>query len=113
MNVKEFINNYKPAMHEYCPVIITSNGDVYDSEKGHLQTLVSISGDPDVLSTIPKDVSSLLYLAGKLGCVIVDYENQIYMDYLTEEQEQALNTLVQSGLIADHRIRMSNETAKI
>ncbi len=100
-------------MSEYCPVIICADGNIFDSSLGHIQTLVSLSGDPDVLASIPKDVSPLLYLASSLHCVIVDYENQIYVDSLTPAQEEALDALSEAGLIQNHRIGMPHESLKL
>jgi len=94
-------------------VIILPDGNVFESSAGHLQALISLSGNPDILSTVPKDVSPLMYLAGEMRCVVVDYENQIYMEELTSEQEAALQTLVDVKLITDHKIRMTHEAAKI
>ncbi len=108
-----FIKYYSPSMSEYCPVVIREDGNIFDSGIGHLQTLVSLSHDHDVLSTIPKDVSPLLYLAEKLKCVIVDYENQIYIESLSPKQEEALDALCAAGLIRDNRIRMSHESIRI
>ena len=113
MKAEQFIKQYQPKMSEYCPVVITADGDVLESVAGHIQTLVSLSDNPDILNTVPKDVSPLMYLAGVMKCVIVDYENQIYMEELTLEQETALQELVSAGLITDHRIRMTHEAAKI
>lgn len=100
-------------MSEYCPVVIRPDGNIFDSTLGHIQTLVSLSPDPDVLNSVPKDVSPLLYLAQMQRCVIVDFENQIYIDELTPKQEEALDALLAAGLIKDHRIRMSHESVKL
>ena len=108
-----FIRYYSPELTNYCPVVIRSDGNIFDSSLGHLQTLVYLSNDRDILSRIPKDVSPLLYLAAQLKCVIVDYENQIYVDSMTSEQEATLDALEQAGLISSHRVRMSHESIKL
>ncbi|MCR5596497.1 MAG: hypothetical protein K6G12_11660 [Lachnospiraceae bacterium] len=113
MLADRFIKYYLPKMSEYCPVVICGDGNIFDSSLGHLQTLVSLSNDHDILSKIPKDVSPMLYLAYDLKCVIVDYENQIYIDELTDGQDRALNKLVEAGLILDHRVRMPHEKIRI
>ena len=77
MLADKFIKYYSPGLTEYCPVVIRADGNIFDSSIGHLQTLVSLSSDHDVLERVPRDVSPLLYLAYELKCVIVDYENQI------------------------------------
>ena len=113
MLADSFIKYYSPELTDYCPVVIRADGNIFDSSLGHLQTLVSLSNDHDILSKIPKDVSPLLYLAAQLKCVIVDYENQIYVDSMTGEQEKALDALEQAGLISSHRVRMSHESVKL
>jgi hypothetical protein len=113
MTHERFIKYYSPEMSEYCPVVIRPDGNIFDSTLGHIQTLVSLSPDPDILKNIPKDVSPLLYMADMLRCVIVDYENQIYVDELTPLQEEALTALVRAGLIKDHKIRMPHESIKL
>lgn len=113
MLADQFIRYYSPQMSEYCPVVIRSDGNIFDSGLGHLQTLVSLSNDHDILSVIPKDVSPLLYLAYELKCVIVDYENQIYIDELTPAQQEALESLEKAGLIRAHQVRMTHEAIKL
>ena len=113
MLADQFVRYYSPQMSEYCPVVIRSDGNIFDSSLGHLQTLVSLSNDHDILSVIPKDVSPLLYLAYELKCVIVDYENQIYIDELTPAQKEALESLEKAGLIRAHQVRMTHESIKL
>ncbi len=113
MLADQFVRYYSPQMTEYCPVVIRSDGNIFDSSLGHLQTLVSLSNDHDILSKIPRDVSPLLYLAYELQCVIVDYENQIYIDELTPEQQDALEALEKAGLIRAHQVRMTHESIRL
>lgn len=110
---EQFIKYYSPEMSEYCPVVIREDGNIFDSSLGHLQTLVHLSGDPDILSSIPGDVSPLMYLAAKEKCVIVDFENQVYVGELSPRQSEALDALAGAGLIRDHRIRMPYESLKL
>lgn len=102
MNVECFVKHYHPGISEYCPITIARDGNVFDSTIGHLQTLIMISGDHDILSKIPKDKSPLFYLIDALQCVIVDYENQIYSKSMTDEQKNAINYLIKRGLIKEH-----------
>lgn len=113
MRVDEFISDYRPAMKDYCPIVITKEGDIVDSTIGHLQTLILVSGDDQILSRIPKDVSPLMYLAGMLECVIVDYENQIYIDELSKEQQDVLERLVEAELIKNHLVKMTSASIKL
>ena len=111
MRVDEFLIQFKPQMSEYCPVIITANGEVYETSEGHLAKLVELFGDNDILSKIPKDESPLLYLTARMGCVIVDYENQIYMEELTEAQKEAIDKLIAANLISSHLVKMTYKSA--
>lgn len=112
MKVEQFIKYYKPEMSEFCPVIVWRDGNVFDSSAGHMQMLRSLTAEA-VMDSIPSDVSPMLYLVAYHKCVLVDYENQIYIEDMTKEQEEALNRLIEAGLIADHRVRMSYESIKI
>lgn len=113
MRIDEFLAQFKPEMSEYCPVIITEDGEVFESTQGHLNKLVELSKDPEILSKIPKDESPLLYLTNSLHCVIVDYENQIYMNELTDVQKETLDKLIAAGLIAEHLVRMTYKSAQL
>lgn len=99
MKSKEFVKNYKQPFSEYCPCVIDWKGEIYLCSKGHLETLVEISGDKDILSGLPKEVSPLFYLTEKLKCVVVDYENQLYAGELSQEQRYALLDLAEAKLI--------------
>lgn len=103
MDVEKFIEQFEPGLSEYCPVTIGETGSVYDSTKGHIQTLIEISGNPDVMSEIPAEDTPLFYLLRKLHCVIVDYENQVYYEPLSEEQERTLDILEEKELIKRNR----------
>jgi len=113
MFIDEFIEQFKPEMSEYCPIVIDREGKVYETPDGHLHKLVELFGDSEILSKIPKDESPLLYLTARLGCVIVDYENQIYMGELTDAQKEALDKLIAAGLIASHLVGMTYKSAML
>lgn len=112
MRVEQFIEFYRPDLSEYCPVIIWPDGNIFESSAGHLQMLRSLSSEAQ-LNSIPSDVSPMMYLAGLHRAVIVDYENQVYLEELTSEQEHALAELANAQLIKEHRIKMSHESTKI
>jgi len=109
MKIEDFIDVYNPKMSEYCPVIICEDGEVYECSEGHLQVLVRISGDNEILQKIPKDISPLMYLAAYLHCVVVDYENQIYFGELSIKQVEAIDALDKEGLIKKKLLKMNNE----
>lgn len=99
MNAKEFIKSYHPKVSEYCPCIIDWQGEVYECENSHLDELIKLSGDENILSEIPEKISPLFYLTVKLKCVVVDYENQIYNEEFSQEQRYALLDLAEAKLI--------------
>lgn len=99
MKSKEFVKNYKQTFSEYCPCIIDWNGEVYECKDSHLEEMIRLSGDKDILSEIPKDVSPLFYLTDKLRCIVVDYENQLYSREFSQEQRYALLDLAEAKLI--------------
>lgn len=100
MTSKEFVKNYKPELSEYCPCIIDWQGEVYECKQGgHLDTLIQINGNEDILSQVPENISPLLYLTAKLKCILVDYENQIYNKDMSQEQRYALLDLSEAKLI--------------
>ena len=97
--IEKFIREYKPGLSEYCSTVIDENGLVYECEKGHINTLTEMAGDRNVLAEVPEGSSMLFYLADRMHCVLVDYENQIYSRELTVPQRRALDRLAFSGLI--------------
>lgn len=99
MNAKEFVKTYQPKFEEYCPCVIDWKGEVYECESSHLNTLIWLSGEKDILNKLPENISPLFYLTEKLGCVLVDYENQIYSRTFSEEQQSALAELEKAKLI--------------
>lgn len=99
MKIKEFIASFQPKFSEYCPCIITWNGEIHVCETNHLDEMIHLSGDKNILSEIPQNVSPLFYLTEKLCCVVVDYENQLYSAELSQEQKEALLRLAEAKLI--------------
>lgn len=99
MRVKEFIAGYQPKFSEYCPCVIDWQGEVYECKTSHLDELIRLGGDEDILSELPKELSPLFYLIDRLRSVAVDYENQIYSGELSAEQKEALQDLAEAGLI--------------
>ncbi|MBQ7557386.1 MAG: hypothetical protein IJT00_04915 [Lachnospiraceae bacterium] len=97
MDVDEYVSSFRPGLSEYCPGIIDREGKFYECPEGHLEKLKELAGD--MVLNIPKDVSPLFYLTDKLGCVIVDYDNQVRSGVLTEPQIRSLYVLEKEGLI--------------
>lgn len=99
MNAREFIKSYQPKFEEYCPCVIDWKGEVYECTSSHLDTLIELNGDEDILNKIPENTSPLFYLTEKLRCVLVDYENQVYCEDFSQEQRYALLDLAEAKLI--------------
>ena len=59
----------------------------------------------NLLEEIPDNISPLFYMIFQTGAVVVDYENQVYSDDLTQEQRYTLIELSEAGLI---RINLKN-----
>lgn len=99
MKAQEFVKTYQPKFSEYCPCVIDTKGEIYMCEKSHLDALIQLSGDDQILNKIPKEASPLFYLTEQLSCVVVDYENQVYYGELTWEQSEALLLMSDAQII--------------
>lgn len=99
MQIETFIREFHPGFEEYCPCILSRDGDITECKEGHLEELIRLSNTPDILRTLPADVSPLFYLTDFLGAVSVDYETQIYSGSLSQEQRRGLKELEKAGLI--------------
>ncbi|MBO5372787.1 MAG: hypothetical protein J6A75_08710 [Lachnospiraceae bacterium] len=109
MTAKEFVAAYKPKYSEYCPCVIEWNGEVHECLGSHLDELVRLSGNEKILNEIPQNISPLFYLTGKLHCVVVDYENQLYSEDLSQEQRYALLDLAEAKLILLNHMDVSKK----
>lgn len=103
MKAEKFVETYRPHMSEYCSAVIDSEGEVHACEVSHLRTMIELSGDPELLSKIPDGKAPLFWLIIRLGCVLVDYENQVYSERVNSLQEHALKLLEDRGLIRRNR----------
>ncbi len=103
MKAEQFVESYKPHVSEYCAAVIDAQGEVFACEVSHLKTMMELYGDPDILSKIPEGKSPLFWLIIQLGCILVDYENQVYSGEINSGQEHALQLLERSGLILNNR----------
>lgn len=102
MNAKEFIESYKTKYTKYCPCIITQDGDVMECASGHTEALIELHSREHTWEMIPKGVMPMQYLIVKTGAVVVDYENQVYSESLSDEQKAVLTTLADEGMIEMH-----------
>lgn len=99
MTKQEFMEKHKNDPKGYCPCIVDVKGDIYECLKGHLESLMELEKEQYQLTEIPNDISPLFYMIFKTGAVVVDYENQVYSDELTQEQRYTLIELSEKGLI--------------
>lgn len=102
MKVQEFIETFQTEFTQYCPCIITEEGDVIECHTGHTEALLAIYQKENPGDAIPKEVMPMQYLIVKLHAVVVDYENQVYSDSLNAAQKGALSQLADSGMIEMH-----------
>lgn len=99
MNKQEFIEKHKNDPRGYCPCIIDTKGEVYECPKGHLEALMELGKEKDLLLQIPDEISPLFYMIFQTRAIAVDYENQVYGEELTQEQRYTLIDLSEAGLI--------------
>ncbi len=102
MNYQEFIHNFDRKFTEFCPCVIGQDGETWDCEKGHLMTLQEIYKERYQVEELPPEAMQMFYLIVKLQVIVVDYENQIYSDNISGEQQKALEALEKENLIQMH-----------
>lgn len=101
MTVLEFIAEKKQHETTMCAAIIYPDGTIAECINSHLKTMIADLGD-DIWDCIPKDASPLFYLTGYMGVVLVDYENQLYSERLTDEQQSSLQQMYDEHVIMNH-----------
>lgn len=99
MTKQEFIEKHKMDEKGYCPCIVDRKGDVYECPKGHLNALMELGEEQQLLTELPDNISPLFYMILQTNAVAVDYENQVYSGELTQEQRYTLIELSENGLI--------------
>ena len=97
MRVSEYVALKKGAETTMCSAILYPDGDIKECVKSHLKTLMLPFGSK-MWEMIPEDISPLFFMTAYTGTVLIDYENQIYSEALTEKQEEALDKLYESGV---------------
>ena len=110
MEADQFISSYQPRMTQYCPVIIDRNGGIHECTNGHLNTMIEMNGDPELLSKLPKNAAPLFWLCDHLHAIVVDYENQVHSGELTREQRIAMDKLAAAGLIQQHLMNIRGKS---
>lgn len=102
MRAQEFTKTYQTQFTQYCPCIITIEGEVTECADGHTEALQELFEKLYPGEDVPKDVMPMQYLIVRTGAVVVDYENQVYSEQLTDEQKEALRILADAGMIEIH-----------
>ncbi len=98
MTAREYIDVKKAQGTTMCSAILYPDGRIEECVKSHLKTLMLPFGN-DIWDKIPKDMSPLFFMTAYTGAVLIDYENQIYSEELTDEQYKALNELYDSKVL--------------
>lgn len=109
MTAAEYISMKIEQKTTMCAAILYPDGDVKECVKSHLKTIIAALGN-DIWDQIPQEESPLFWLTAYTGVVLIDYENQLYSEQLTAEQEKALKEMYQSGILLDNlkNIRYGN-----
>lgn len=102
MKIQEFINTFQTQFTQFCPCVITEDGEVIECRLGHTEALLAIYEKKYPGENVPKEVVPMQYLIVRLHAVVVDYENQVYSDSLNTAQKEALSCLADSGMIEMH-----------
>ena len=99
MNVEAFITQEESRPIGYCACLVAEDGSVFPIEDGHLNALIAYYGDKDILAKLSDDIAPMFWLITKTRVVVVDYENQLYSEDLTQEQRKALIALAEAKRI--------------
>lgn len=101
MTASEYVAMKQEQKTTMCAAILYPDGDIKECVKSHLKTIIASLGS-DIWEQIPKEESPLFWLTSYTGVVLIDYENQLYSEQLTGEQEAALREMYQSGILMEH-----------
>ncbi len=102
MKAQEFIETYQTQFSQYCPCIVTAEGEVIECASGHTEALQKLFEKLYPGETVPKEVMPMQYLIVQTGAAVVDFENQVYSGKLTDGQKEALRILADAGMIEIH-----------
>ncbi len=98
MTAAEYIAEKKQKKTTMCAAILYPDGTIEECVKSHLKTLMLPYGDK-MWDEIPKDDSPLFWMTAYTGVVLIDYENQIYSEGVTKEQEVALDDMYDAEIL--------------
>ena len=98
MNASEYVAIKKPQATTMCSAILYPDGEIKECTGSHLETLMLPYGKK-IWEEIPEDISPLFFMTAYTGAVLIDYENQIYSEGLTDKQEEALKLLYDENVL--------------
>lgn len=101
MTAPEYVKLKREQNTTMCAAILYPDGDVRECVKSHLKMLIASLGN-HIWEQIPGEESPLFWLTAYTGVVLIDYENQLYSEELTEEQEKALQEMYRGGVILNN-----------
>lgn len=101
MTIADYIAIKKEQNTTMCAAILYPDGEIEECITSHLKTLIERLGE-DAWDQIPKDESPLFWLTGLTGAVLIDYENQVYSEALSDEQDAGLKKMYASGILTEH-----------
>ena len=101
MTIADYIAIKKEQNTTMCAAVLYPDGEVEECVTSHLKTLMNRLGE-GTWDQIPKDESPLFWLTGLTGAVLIDYENQVYSEALSDEQENGLKEMYACGILTEH-----------
>ncbi len=101
MTAAEYVVMKQEQRTTMCAAILYPDGNVEECIKSHLETMINSLGS-HIWEQIPAEESPLFWLTAYMGVVLIDYENQLYSEQLTKEQDEALKEMYQSGILLEH-----------
>lgn len=107
MTASEYVALKKEQKTTMCAALLYPDGDVKECVKSHLKTMI-VSLGSDIWEQIPENESPLFWLTAYTGVVLIDYENQLYSEQLTDEQERALQEMYQNGILLENLKNIHN-----
>ena len=110
MTIADYIAIKKEQNTTMCAAVLYPDGEVEECVTSHLKTLMDRLGE-DAWDQIPKDESPQFWLTGLKGAVLIDNENQVYSEALSDEQEIGLKEMYACGILTEHScvIHFGNE----
>ncbi len=107
MTASEYISMKQEQKTTMCAALLYPDGDVKECVKSHLKTMIVSLGN-EIWDRIPENESPLFWLTAYTGVVLIDYENQLYSEQLTKEQETALQEMYRAGILLENLKNIHN-----